>query len=805
MPGRLQGKNMPPPPQRPLLAQPWRPSYSVLPSYRISSLRAPMIARMALRPGPAGASLLPLVFSPAESAGRFISADTWAGNSGTIGEVSNLTAARLPAILPPRRRSIEYGFTSCHSLATVRETGVYTRPGPERAPRRLSDFTRACTVAGPGSFLFGQGVGDISAEMLTRRRTKQPPPFKAGRDQKRVKTEAEEFRDLDDISSERSTPRKRKYPAQPVDVNQEVDLKLEAPMFRVHDLVWAKMKGSGPWPGKIVTLEEEKVKVEFFRGSSEAFAIHELTPYSERNSLKFPSKKTQKFLNAVKEAEEAMNADQDVKEQVTDEKENPLGEEAAEVDDDESHISEYEKLRRANMDRNNSILQTLQIPDVSTFMPAESSVAGRLSRVRGLKSNRAAEALPQRERSLRLQGKKPDGESMGLPADWREPTRLRPVMFDLEDQYERREGDIAVSKCKIKPRNSTEEEAEEDLQKTLAVLERVKSLSFPSEQPPADGDGTRMSQESYISQLKSLTVADKDMAKVVPEKISSMAIHPDEENVIVACGDKKGNIGIFTPDWSTGDDCVSSFRVHSSAVKWLDFNSLDCCLYSASYENIIRRFDLSHMSFMEVLRLDEDDDAFIASATFRHDRNSIVCGLGGGSCLLFDRRKPEENTVQLHNKTIRSVAIHPCNDFLLMTSSVDCSMKLWDIRKLKAKQHLMELTHGAGVVSATFSRSGKFAASLSWDNTIRIIDPQSYKELHKIQHNNQTGERGGGGGGGGGGGPSLALQEGGYQPLLAPSIPSMKISSSPAQWEILARSTCSMLRKGRGSGKCRMM
>ena len=89
--------------------------------------------------------------------------------------------------------------------------------------------------------------------MLTRRKTRQPQPFKAGRDQNRVRADGSEARDVDDVSSERSTPRKRKSPTPPLEV------KTGQANFHVHDVVWAKMKGSGPWPAKIVKLGEEQV------------------------------------------------------------------------------------------------------------------------------------------------------------------------------------------------------------------------------------------------------------------------------------------------------------------------------------------------------------------------------------------------------------------------------------------------------------------------------------------------------------------------------------------------------------------
>ena len=50
-----------------------------------------------------------------------------------------------------------------------------------------------------------------------------------------------------------------------------------------------------------------------------------------------------------------------------------------------------------------------------------------------------------------------------------------------------------------------------------------------------------------MSMLQSLTVAETDVAKVVPERIYSLAWHPSPDKLVVAAGDKWGGRTWWSP------------------------------------------------------------------------------------------------------------------------------------------------------------------------------------------------------------------------------------------------------------------
>ena len=51
---------------------------------------------------------------------------------------------------------------------------------------------------------------------------------------------------------------------------------------------------------------------------------------------------------------------------------------------------------------------------------------------------------------------------------------------------------------------------------------------------------------------QALSVADDDMAKLVPDRIYSMEVHPSPTKLLVAAGDKWGRVGLWDVD--AGDD-----------------------------------------------------------------------------------------------------------------------------------------------------------------------------------------------------------------------------------------------------------
>jgi hypothetical protein len=49
----------------------------------------------------------------------------------------------------------------------------------------------------------------------------------------------------------------------------------------------------------------------------------------------------------------------------------------------------------------------------------------------------------------------------------------------------------------------------------------------------------------FRRELCKLTLQAERLCKVVPHRIYSMAVHPEENNLLLAVGDKWGNLGMY--------------------------------------------------------------------------------------------------------------------------------------------------------------------------------------------------------------------------------------------------------------------
>ena len=99
--------------------------------------------------------------------------------------------------------------------------------------------------------------------------------------------------------------------------------------------------------------------------------------------------------------------------------------------------------------------------------------------------------------------------------------------------------------------------------------------------------------ESQIAELN----LDHDVAKVVPDRIYSVACHPSSEHLLVAAGDKKGFLGLWNVDSSAENDGVHLFKPHSGAISSLAWDSTGSSLLSSSYDGTVRLFDINRQTF----------------------------------------------------------------------------------------------------------------------------------------------------------------------------------------------------------------
>lgn len=266
-------------------------------------------------------------------------------------------------------------------------------------------------------------------------------------------------------------------------------------------------------------------------------------------------------------------------------------------------LSAYELERADNIRRNQEVLRSLGIEN-----PIASKV---VTRVKGAAQNKKpkAERPAPRLRSLRAQNLDPEGKPLPdkevLPSPTPEPEPKR-----------QRLASVPLDATKVSLGTTSAHEASTFLAR-LSMLAGSSSATTPT----TDGGGrtkttvkvkasmTVVAPESRSIALEALSVREDDIAKLVPDRIFSLEMHPADTKLLVAAGDTWGRVGLWDVD--AGDDQpVVTFSPHSRPVTGLRvLPSAPHQLLSCSQDGAVRCLNLTggaSAAFVELYRAPED-------------------------------------------------------------------------------------------------------------------------------------------------------------------------------------------------------
>lgn len=160
------------------------------------------------------------------------------------------------------------------------------------------------------------------------------------------------------------------------------------------------------------------------------------------------------------------------------------------------------------------------------------------------------------------------------------------------------------------------------IEKMIPLLEKEGEL----EKLPAD-------LQDFLKLMKSFNIKEEGVAKVVKSRIYSLAWHPSASKLLVAVGDRDGNIGtipskviienlyssLFLPGFWDVDDVedkhqgVRVFGVHSHPINCLSFDRYNPTrLLSTSYDGYVRCLDFQSSSIDEVFSHKRTKDTWTA-------------------------------------------------------------------------------------------------------------------------------------------------------------------------------------------------
>ncbi|XP_071104908.1 WD repeat-containing protein 76-like [Haliotis cracherodii] len=406
-------------------------------------------------------------------------------------------------------------------------------------------------------------------------------------------------------------------------------------------------------------------------------------------------------------------------------KQRPIKYESTESDTDaeiEDAVA-YEKMRQENIRANAAFLTQLGIQEAKHQLhelvrkPKKGLSVKRVVKPR--------EVLPQR-RSLRIQ-------NVGPPKPIYVPTEL---MDRVEEHPRPPPGPLGMVE-------SLYEQLEEDAHKDFSASV-MKSCSKTMAINPISRD-----LKGFLKDFSKIRLTEDRVAKVVKDRIFSIAIHPSKDKVLVAVGDKWGRVGFWDVMSSDKHDGVVAYCPHARPVNCLHLPPwAPLKTYSCSYDGSLRCGDFEKGVFDEVYSCPDDEDTLLRNFDFTSEHVMLVSQTDG--CVaVVDVRTPQrsaEHLYQCHVKYLRTVSIHPVQKNYFVTASVDTTVRLWDLRKMSKKSNtaIAERRHGKSVDSAYFSPvTGKYILSASADNTLNIFDSSDLTNdltlKRSIRHDNHVG------------------------------------------------------------------
>ncbi|XP_061923122.1 WD repeat-containing protein 76-like isoform X4 [Entelurus aequoreus] len=392
-------------------------------------------------------------------------------------------------------------------------------------------------------------------------------------------------------------------------------------------------------------------------------------------------------------------------------------------------LSAYELERLENIRQNQAFLSAINLFQVDASEELKRSSAKLQPSQRGLARSHAEvkEVLPPRK-SLRLQNKQ--AEVWTLPLEHNRWSVPRPDLWAKKP----------AGPLSMEPVNMAE--ASKLPPQLLRLCSDVGGAQVVS--PKQMGE---LNLSKYCSTLGKMRISEDKVAKVVTDHIFSAAFHPSSTSLLMAAGDQKGKVGLWSLGEDWGNDGVLLFEPHSRPVGCLAFSRAHSTqLLSLSYDGSLRCMDVEKAVFDDVYNVEYGLKTF---DFLSHDCLTLVVGDWYGNVAIVDRRTPGTSHESFHSldpKVLRCVSVHPLQQQYVVVAK-NREVSIYDIRSLKMNesQPVCQLNgHSLSISSCFFSPcTGNRVITSCKDNRLRVYDTSSLMSeaplLKSISHNMNTG------------------------------------------------------------------
>jgi len=323
----------------------------------------------------------------------------------------------------------------------------------------------------------------------------------------------------------------------------------------------------------------------------------------------------------------------------------------------------------------------------------------------------------------------------------------------------RRSGDFRLADLQ-------DEEGDADIMNIM--LRELARVPFDRDEFEKESEGVRKELRDLRREMSEMTLFSRWIPKqisITPERIYAIGMHPSPSKPLVFAGDKVGNLGIWDVfGHIEGEErgelpLVTSYKMHSRTISQFLFSPTDATkLYTSSYDTTIRVLDLPTGVAMEVYfpEDEQDTEALLSSVQIQANGNILLFANFHGQVGRLDLREPvkgrKATLYDLHEKKVGGLSVFPSLEEIIATSSLDRTMKLWDLRKITSKKPelLGEYEATKSISSADFNRQGDIVAT-SYDDTLSVFnsvvsssqpvanDLGALVPSERVLHNNQTG------------------------------------------------------------------
>ncbi|XP_046452338.1 WD repeat-containing protein 76-like [Daphnia pulex] len=398
-----------------------------------------------------------------------------------------------------------------------------------------------------------------------------------------------------------------------------------------------------------------------------------------------------------------------------------------------SEMSEYEKEIQRNIEERRKMFQEL-VGDAKKDFESE-VIREKVNKAtqRGLKRkmDESIEVPPLR---MSLRSRKPPKEEFVIMKDNDEikqwpsnPKVNKSGTFTLADAYLDQE---SIDDSKF-------------IEEMIPLLEKEGEL----EKLPAD-------QQDFLKLMKSFSINEEGVAKVSKSRIYSLVWHPSNCKLLVAVGDRDGNIGFWDIDkLDDKHQGVRAFKVHNQPINCITFDKFNSTrLLTTSYDGYVRCLDLHSNVFDEVYSIKRTNKTWTAYHAQKDPSTLIISQSNGDVAVVDCRTKPGSvaNLIQCFEMSARTVSLHPQDENLFMTCNRYGEIGIFDVRYTSTNNNDLAVPVVSfpkapkGVHGAFFSPiSGQYALTTCTDDTLKLYDVQKGKSepecIKSIYHNNFTG------------------------------------------------------------------